>query len=140
MRTSMLKSNSQWTRYRRRLKRKQIFLPGAAFAMTKSRHCSGYGGGTRRVAVIACRSCATWSFSSCSCCKANLSCKLGELSPLSSDLVSRTLNASRECLRGNDKMGKRVEKIEEEEGKNGSPDHIPPIRCSGAGQGAAAQW
>jgi len=40
------------------------------------------------------------------------------------------LNASRQGLRGNDTMGKRVWKSEEKEGNCDSPNHLTPIRYS----------
>ena len=45
------------------------------------------------------------------------------------ELISE-LNASRQGLRGNDIMGKRVWRSEEQEGKDDSPNHFTPIRYS----------
>src|SRR6266487_3618275 len=42
------------------------------------------------------------------------------------------LNASRQVLRGNDTIGKSVQKIEEKEGNCDSPNDIPRVGCSNA--------
>jgi hypothetical protein len=42
----------------------------------------------------------------------------------------RRLNASRQDLRDNSKMGKKVRKIEEKEENCVSPNHLTPMRCS----------
>jgi hypothetical protein len=46
---------------------------------------------------------------------------------LQDSFVISFLNASRECLLEIGKVGKRLEKIEEEEGKHVSPNHITPL-------------
>jgi hypothetical protein len=44
------------------------------------------------------------------------------------DLETMELNASRQDLRGNDTMGKRVWKSEEKEEMCDSPNHFTPVR------------
>jgi hypothetical protein len=48
------------------------------------------------------------------------------------------LNASRQDLRGNDTMGKKVWTSEEKEAMCDSPNHLTPIRCSNPYQAASA--